>query len=122
MLEKVCSCQVFGLQNVGKRFNRSQSLRSPSFFHDLIEEDMNINVAFQVVVVIENPPLSWKDFKNYLKHKHNEVSLEDLVICLKIEDDKKLAKKKLRCKSIILDANLMEDTAPNSKSRKRSSR
>ncbi|PIN24131.1 hypothetical protein CDL12_03152 [Handroanthus impetiginosus] len=37
--------------------------------------------------MIEKLPLSWKDFKNYLKHKRKEMKLEDLIIRLPIEDD-----------------------------------
>lgn len=39
---------------------------------DLYNEGMIINEPFQVSVVIEKLPLSWKDFKNYLNHKRNE--------------------------------------------------
>ena len=37
--------------------------------HDLIDEDMVVNEAFQVDAMIEKLPPSWNDFKNYLKHK-----------------------------------------------------
>ena len=44
--------------------------------------------------MIKKLPLSWNDFKNYLKHKRKEMKLEDLVICLKIEEDNRNAEKK----------------------------
>ncbi|XP_042437156.1 uncharacterized protein LOC122023132 [Zingiber officinale] len=37
--------------------------------HDLDAEGMKLNESFKLVAVIEKLPLSWKDFKNYLKHK-----------------------------------------------------
>ena len=49
-------------------------------------EGMMINEAFQVASIIEKFPSSWKDFKNYLKHKHNELSMEDLIVRLRIEE------------------------------------
>ena len=49
---------------------------------------MVVNEAFQVAAMIEKLPPLWNDFKNYLKHKHKEMKLEDLVIRLKIEEDK----------------------------------
>ncbi|XP_070017662.1 uncharacterized protein [Nicotiana sylvestris] len=39
-------------------------------------EGLVTNEAFQVVAIIEKLPLLWKDFKNYLKHKRKEISLE----------------------------------------------
>ncbi|GJR12802.1 pol polyprotein [Tanacetum coccineum] len=38
-------------------------------------------------------PPSWVDFKNYLKHKRKEMSVEDLVVRLRIEEDNRLAQK-----------------------------
>lgn len=38
-------------------------------FKDLLSEGLVINEPFQVVAVIKKLPPSWKDFKNYLKHK-----------------------------------------------------
>ena len=37
--------------------------------HDLLNEGMITNEAFQVAAFIEKLPPAWKDFKNYLKHK-----------------------------------------------------
>ena len=49
-------------------------------------EGMIINEAFQVASIIEKFHLSWKDFKNYLKHKRNELLMEDLIVRLGIEE------------------------------------
>ncbi|XP_060190446.1 uncharacterized protein LOC132619613 [Lycium barbarum] len=89
--------------------------------HDLIDEGMVINEAFQVAVVIDKLPPSWRDFKNYLKHKRKEMSLEDLVIRLKIEEDNKIAEKKSRGNSTIMGANIVEEAAPKNKKRKKPS-
>ena len=43
--------------------------------------------TFQVAMTIENISLIWKDFKNYFKHKRKEISTEDLIIRLRIEED-----------------------------------
>ncbi|XP_073137185.1 uncharacterized protein [Henckelia pumila] len=50
-------------------------------------EGMHINEAFQVASIIEKLPPSWKDFKNYLKHKRKDMELEDLIVRLRIEED-----------------------------------
>nr|XP_009779276.1 PREDICTED: uncharacterized protein LOC104228500 [Nicotiana sylvestris] len=81
-------------------------------FPDLIAEGMVVNEAFQVAAMIKKIPPSWRDFKNYLKHKRKEMKLEDLVIRLKIEEDNKIAEKKSRGNSTIMGANIVEETAP----------
>ncbi|XP_034690574.1 uncharacterized protein LOC117918170 [Vitis riparia] len=48
-------------------------------------EGMMINEAFQFASIIEKLSPSWKDFKNYLKHKRKEFFMEDLIVRLRIE-------------------------------------
>ncbi|GJY82321.1 hypothetical protein Tco_0495697 [Tanacetum coccineum] len=61
--------------------------------HDIHVEGMSLSEAFQVAAIIKKLPRSWVEFKNYLKHKRKEMSVEDLVICLHIVEDNKLAQK-----------------------------
>ncbi|GJR07823.1 pol polyprotein [Tanacetum coccineum] len=56
-------------------------------------EGMTVSETFQVAAIIEKLPPSWVDFKNYLKHKRKEMSVEDLIVHLYIEDNNKLAQK-----------------------------
>ncbi|GJX60848.1 hypothetical protein Tco_0292238 [Tanacetum coccineum] len=44
-----------------------------------------------MAAMIKKLPPSWVDFKNYLKHKRKEMSVEDLIVRLRIEEDNKLA-------------------------------
>ena len=44
--------------------------------HDIHAEGMSLSESFQVAALIEKLPQSWKEFKNYLKHKRKEMSLE----------------------------------------------
>ena len=53
--------------------------------HEIYVEGMTLNETFQVTAIIEKLPPAWKDFKNYLKHKRNEMSIEDLIIRLRIK-------------------------------------
>ncbi|XP_075103721.1 uncharacterized protein LOC142178290 [Nicotiana tabacum] len=62
--------------------------------YEFFIESFVINEAFQVVSMIEKLPPLWRDFKNYLKHKHIEMKLKDLIIRLRIEEDNKAAEKK----------------------------
>nr|GEV03892.1 hypothetical protein [Tanacetum cinerariifolium] len=44
-------------------------------------------IADAIDAIIEKLPSSWVEFKNYLKHKRKEMSVEDMVIRLRIEED-----------------------------------
>ena len=46
-------------------------------------EGMMLSETFQVATIIEKLPPTWKDFKNYLKHKRKEMTIEDLDFELK---------------------------------------
>ncbi|XP_019226050.1 PREDICTED: uncharacterized protein LOC109207567 [Nicotiana attenuata] len=76
--------------------------------HDLVAEVMVINEAFQVAAFIKKLLPTWKDFKNYLKHKRKEMTLEDLIVRLRNKEDNKAAKKKSRGNSTIMGANIVE--------------
>ncbi|KAI3728850.1 hypothetical protein L6452_17494 [Arctium lappa] len=60
--------------------------------HDIFAEGMTISETFQVATMIEKLPPGWIDFKNYLKHKRNEMSVEKLVVRLR-QSSKTKAKK-----------------------------
>lgn len=47
---------------------------------------MQISESFLVASMIHLLPPGWKDFKNYLKHKRNEMNLDDLIQRLRIEE------------------------------------
>ncbi|XP_075077523.1 uncharacterized protein LOC142164165 [Nicotiana tabacum] len=64
---------------------------------------------------IEKLPPLWKDFKNYLKHKCKEMTLEDLIVRLRIEEDNKAAEKKSRGSSTIMGANIVEEASTSKK-------
>ena len=53
-----------------------------------------LSETFQVEAIIEKLSPALKDFKNYLKHKRNEMSIEDLIIRLRIEKDNRGFEKK----------------------------
>ena len=76
---------------------------------------MTISESFQVASVIEKLPPGWKGFKNYLKHKRKEMSLEDLVVRLRIEEDNRGSDKRLR--TVSERANVVEH-GENSKGKK----
>ena len=67
-----------------------------------------LSETFQVAVIIEKLPPAWKDFKNYLKHKRKEMSIEDLVIRFCIEEDNRGSEKKMAHNPSEAKANFVE--------------
>ena len=63
--------------------------------HDLHVEGIILNEPFQVGAIIENFPPSWRDFKNYLKHKRKEMKLEELIVRLRIEEDNRKSERRV---------------------------
>ena len=48
---------------------------------------MTLDEQFQVAVIIDKLALSWKEFKNSLRYKTKEFSLESLIALLRIEEE-----------------------------------
>jgi len=48
--------------------------------HNIYAKSIFLSESFQVIAIIEKLSSSWKDFKNYLKHKCNEMRIEDLIL------------------------------------------
>ncbi|KAK0596722.1 hypothetical protein LWI29_018407 [Acer saccharum] len=80
--------------------------------HEIHAENMVLSESFQVAAVIEKLPPSWKEFKNYLKHKRKEMGLEDMIVRLRIEEDNRRSEK--RGSSIEAKAHIVEK-GPNKK-------
>ena len=79
--------------------------------HELHAEKMELSESFQVAALVEKLPPSWKDFKNYLKHKRKKMGLEDLIVRLKIEEDNRVSEKKVGKYPMESNANLVEPKA-----------
>ena len=69
---------------------------------------MMLTETFLVVTIIEKLPPTWKDFKNYLKHRRKEMSIEDLIIRLCIKEDNRGFEKKRAHNPCKAKANFVE--------------
>uniref|UniRef100_A0A7N2LHK6 Retrovirus-related Pol polyprotein from transposon TNT 1-94-like beta-barrel domain-containing protein n=1 Tax=Quercus lobata TaxID=97700 RepID=A0A7N2LHK6_QUELO len=76
--------------------------------HEIHAEGMSVSESFQVAAIIEKLPPSWKDFKNYLKHKRKEMRLEDLIVRLRIEEDNRSSKRAVGNHYMESKANIVE--------------
>ena len=52
---------------------------------------------------------SWKDYKNSMKHKRKQMSLEDVIIHIRIEEQNKTREKTERAKELSSKANVVEE-------------
>ncbi|CAL1388160.1 unnamed protein product [Linum trigynum] len=64
-----------------------QSHELQKIAHEIVSEGMPLDDQFQVACIIDKLPPSWKDFKNMLRHKTKEFSLESLITRLRIEEE-----------------------------------
>ena len=101
-----------------KKFIVGKFLDFKMVVHDIHAEGMTLSETFQVAAFIEKLPPSWKDFKNYLKHKRKELSLEDLIVRLRIEEDNRLSEKKVGKNLEVSKANVVEEGSKPNKKRK----
>ncbi|KAA0065758.1 uncharacterized protein E5676_scaffold488G00440 [Cucumis melo var. makuwa] len=69
--------------------------------HEIISDGMPLDDQFQVAVIIDKLPLLWKDFKNILRHKTKEFSLESLIMRLRIEEEARKHDKKEEVNAIL---------------------
>lgn len=64
----------------------------------------------------------WKDFKCYLKHKRKEMTMEDLIVRLRIEEDKINSEKAgvvlMEAKTNIMEGNSLNPKGNSQKSKK----
>ena len=86
-------------------------------------EDIVLPEKFVVGVLIEKLPDSWNDYKNSLKHKQKNQTLDELVTHILIEDTNRKRSSEAKAKEMSLKANLVQGstsgkgTKPNLKSK-----
>ncbi|GAB2278393.1 hypothetical protein Dimus_039287 [Dionaea muscipula] len=78
-------------------------------YHKLAAEGMTLIKAFLVAAMIEKLPPGWKEFKSYLMHKTKPMTLESLIVKLRILEDNKAAEKQRVNGHTMAKANMVED-------------
>ena len=92
--------------------------------NDLVIEDIKLPKPFVVGYLVETLPESWKDYKNNMKHKRKQMSLEDVIIHIRIEDQNQNRDNVKKAKELSSKANVVEEKPKpkNSRSKKQNSR
>ena len=77
--------------------------------NDLIIEDIKLPKPVVVGHLIETLPDSWKDYKNSMKHKRKQMSLEDVIISIRVDEQNKTRDKTERAKELSSKENVVEE-------------
>jgi hypothetical protein len=64
---------------VDERSMVAQSHEIQKIAHEIICEGMSLDEQFQIVVVSDKLPPSWKDFLNIPRYKTKKISIESLI-------------------------------------------
>lgn len=72
---------------------------------------MQIDEQYQVDVMIDKLPPSWKDFKNTLRHKSKEFSMESLIMRLRIEEEVRKEDKQEEVLAVSINKKQVSGTA-----------
>lgn len=75
--------------------------------HEIHSEGVVSSKTFQVATIIEKSSPIQKDFKNYLKHKGNDMNIKNLIVRLRIREDNKIFDKRIFSQATI-KANVVE--------------
>ena len=80
---------------------------------DVAGEGMKLCDVFLANVLLEKFPPSWSDYRNHLKHKKKDLTLEELVCHMRTEEANRLKDKLLSLPSIAPKVNLVESSRPS---------
>jgi hypothetical protein len=108
VVEKFMTFNMIDSKSVGQQIQELQII-----LHEIIAEGHVISESFQVAAIIGKLPPAWKDFKHYLKHKRKDMSLEDLIVRLKIEEDNHGTERRISVESHRV--NMVENEKPSRK-------
>ncbi|KAL0295039.1 UNVERIFIED_CONTAM: hypothetical protein Sangu_2514600 [Sesamum angustifolium] len=83
---------------------------------DVLSEGMKMCDVLQANVLLEKFPPSWSEYLNHLKHKKNDMNLQELISHMRTEEANRLKDKEISNSSISFKANLVE-SSPSRKDR-----
>ena len=102
----------------------SQILDYHLLINDLAIEDIKLPKPFVAGYLVETLPKSWKDYKNNMKNKRKQMSLEDVMIHIKIQEQNQKKDNVEKTKELTSKANVVEEKLKpkSNRSRKHNSR
>ncbi|CAJ2668640.1 unnamed protein product [Trifolium pratense] len=104
-VKKYAVSRYLKYQMVDERSVEAQSHELQKIAHEIIIEGMPLDEQFQIAVMIDKLPPSWKEFKNQLRHKTKEFSIESLITRLRIEEESRRQDQKEEEKAYVVTGN-----------------
>ncbi|XP_021757936.1 uncharacterized protein LOC110722971 [Chenopodium quinoa] len=87
-----------------------------NYVAEILAQGMKMCEILQANVLIEKLPDSWSDYQNHLKHKKRDLTLEELVSHMKIEEANRLKDVSYKPKNVLsIKYNLVESSADSDK-------
>jgi hypothetical protein len=104
-VKKYAVSRYLKYQMVDDKSVEAQSHELQKIAHEIITEGMPLDEQFQIAVIIDKLPPGWKDFKNQLRHKTKEFSIESLITRLRIEEESRRQDQKEEEKAYAVNSN-----------------
>ncbi|XP_074318750.1 uncharacterized protein LOC141655575 [Silene latifolia] len=106
-----------GFQMVDDKPIMEQVYVYENFCADVVNEGMKLDEIFLANVLLEKFPPSWSDYRNHLKHKKKDLSLQELVSHMRTEEANRLKDKTIsvsvNASNASVKANLVESGGPS---------
>ena len=87
--------------------------------NDLAIEDIKLLESFVASYLVETLSESWKDYKNNMKHERKQMSLEDVIIHIRIGEQNRNRDNVEKAKELSSKANIVEEKHKPKKNRSR---
>ncbi|XP_052205575.1 uncharacterized protein LOC127810136 isoform X3 [Diospyros lotus] len=109
--EKFVIGKFYRWEMVDDKEIKAQINKCHKLLEDLKDENIMLQEEFLASLLIEKLPESWNDYKNQLKHKHKQLSVEDLVVHIIIEETNRKELQFARAKEMAYKANLVQGSS-----------
>ena len=93
--KKFLVCKFLNFMMIDSKTFVDQVQELQLIIHGILAEGMAISESFQVAAIVEKLPPAWEEFKSYLKHKRKEMTVEELITRLRIEEENRITARKL---------------------------
>ena len=106
------SCEkMIEFQMVDKKSMSDQIHEFENIVYDMKLKGIVVPDVMLVSFMISKLPPSWSDFARSLKHKPESFTLDDLLICLRIEDKHRLSQKNLQTSKFQANVHMVEGSS-----------
>ena len=108
--QKYAIGNFLNFQMVDEKDVSSQIHDFHKLINDLKTEEIDLPESFVSGCLIEKLPESWRDYKNCMKHKRKQMSLEDVIVHIRIEEKNRQLDRAEKAKELNSKANIVESS------------